>query len=43
MCPDAVEHAMTPVDEIEMARAKGGERDRVSFESGDGIGGAVYY
>jgi len=41
-CPDAVAHAMTPVDEIEMARAKGGDRDTVSFESGGAMGGAVH-
>jgi len=39
MCPDAVAQAMTPVDEIETARAKGGERDMVSFESEGGMGG----
>jgi len=33
---------MTPVDEIEIARAKGGERDVVSSQSGGGVGGAVY-
>ena len=33
---------MTPVEEIEMARAKGGERDVVSFNSGGGMGGAVH-
>ena len=41
--PGAVAHAMTPVDEIEMARAKQGERDVVSFESGGGMGGAVHH
>ena len=33
---------MTPVEEIEMASANGGERDVVAFKSGAGTGGAVH-
>jgi hypothetical protein len=33
---------MTPVEEIEIASAKGGERDVVSFRSGRGMGGAAH-